>query len=407
MAKYTITHACGHQQTHQLYGKSSERDRKITWLGDQPCTDCWKEQQEAERNSASATAASEAAERGLPHLQGSEKQIAWAETIRKTNLEKLARIESFAKDDDAEAKKVVMAAIAAIKGQDSAHWWIENRDEYFWSNTQDFVVWMLGGREYLKLPEPEILARAAIYLGGLKKPEQTAPTEIIADAKAEATIRPEQPKTETVAEIHIAGNELQIAFPEKHEDFRLLMRNTLSMQWKDGYWGRLIGAMQGSPDDRLVEAGHRLLAAGFIVRIYDEQLRRRAIEGEFEPEHTRWITRRTNGPKAGWFCIIWGRDEDYYAPARKLPRSQYDKPYVVVPPEQFEEVLDFAGRYVFRLTGSGTELAEQARVNRDAALIAKVDVKPKAKGKKITDVNKPEAIKNPENAEVDDALRDE
>lgn len=52
MAKYDITHACGHQQTHVLYGKHSGfggRDSKIEWLGGQDCKDCWlKKKREAE-----------------------------------------------------------------------------------------------------------------------------------------------------------------------------------------------------------------------------------------------------------------------------------------------------------------------------------------------------------------------
>lgn len=40
MARYTITHRCGHEQTHQLYGKHSDRDRKLDWLATQDCSDC-------------------------------------------------------------------------------------------------------------------------------------------------------------------------------------------------------------------------------------------------------------------------------------------------------------------------------------------------------------------------------
>jgi len=42
MAKYDVTHSCGHVQTHELFGKNSERERKISWLEGQDCTECWK-----------------------------------------------------------------------------------------------------------------------------------------------------------------------------------------------------------------------------------------------------------------------------------------------------------------------------------------------------------------------------
>lgn len=75
MAKYTVTHTCGHEQKHQLFGPHRERDRKIQWFSTTLCTECWKQsQQEAAKEVAS--------ELKLPQLQGTEKQIAWAERIR-------------------------------------------------------------------------------------------------------------------------------------------------------------------------------------------------------------------------------------------------------------------------------------------------------------------------------------
>jgi hypothetical protein len=56
MAKYTITHSCGHSQTHELFGKTSDRERKIEWLKTTECADCWKAQQRAERNARPVTA---------------------------------------------------------------------------------------------------------------------------------------------------------------------------------------------------------------------------------------------------------------------------------------------------------------------------------------------------------------
>jgi len=56
MAKYTVSHSCGHQQTHELFGKVSERERKLEWMKDTDCTDCWKAKQRAERNARPVTA---------------------------------------------------------------------------------------------------------------------------------------------------------------------------------------------------------------------------------------------------------------------------------------------------------------------------------------------------------------
>lgn len=56
MAKYTVSHKCGHSQTHELFGKGSERERKITWLETTDCKECWSKSQRAERDAAPVTA---------------------------------------------------------------------------------------------------------------------------------------------------------------------------------------------------------------------------------------------------------------------------------------------------------------------------------------------------------------
>ena len=51
MAKYSIDYACGHGSfTEQLFGKHTERDRKIEWLGsNKVCPDCYKARMQAQR----------------------------------------------------------------------------------------------------------------------------------------------------------------------------------------------------------------------------------------------------------------------------------------------------------------------------------------------------------------------
>lgn len=73
MAKYTVTHTCGHTQDVNLFGKNTERDRRIAWLETQPCPEC-KRMQELENAKEQAS--------GLPELTGSERQIEWAMVIR-------------------------------------------------------------------------------------------------------------------------------------------------------------------------------------------------------------------------------------------------------------------------------------------------------------------------------------
>jgi len=139
MAKYTIKHICGHTQVHQIYGTNShgERDRKQAWLATCLCEDCYKAQQQAERDAKNAESAKANAEAHLPTLTGTPKQIAWAGTIRAEKIKKLneilERIEALkAKrtltEIELEQDKKLQAFVAAYKNEDSAARWIDLRD---------------------------------------------------------------------------------------------------------------------------------------------------------------------------------------------------------------------------------------------------------------------------------------
>ena len=76
MAKYTITYKCGHTGTVELFGKHTDRERKIAWYeNNYVCPECYAAEQAAKREA-------EASKYALPELVGSERQIEWAEKIR-------------------------------------------------------------------------------------------------------------------------------------------------------------------------------------------------------------------------------------------------------------------------------------------------------------------------------------
>ena len=126
----TITHTCGHTETVQLYGTSRERDSKAAWLSGKPCQECQRKAQQAQ-----ATESAQA--QGLPALVGSDKQVAWATTIR---AELLGKVATMRKEFEATGRKQnvtedVMAAqmgqfdalVAKLTAQTAAAWWIDRR----------------------------------------------------------------------------------------------------------------------------------------------------------------------------------------------------------------------------------------------------------------------------------------
>mgnify|MGYP007059830773 CR=1 FL=1 len=102
MAHYDITHTCGHDERIELFGKTSERERRIEWLQERPCTECWKKERAAEAEARKnkeaamiveklgdeAADAVNALSNATCTLEGSAKQVAWANDIRKEFIEK-------------------------------------------------------------------------------------------------------------------------------------------------------------------------------------------------------------------------------------------------------------------------------------------------------------------------------
>jgi hypothetical protein len=117
MAKYDVTHSCGCTATHQIAGPHSERDKRIAYLETQKCTECWK----ADNAAKAAQDAAQNAAAGLPALVGSDKQTAWAETIRTKKLTELDAMAAAGNDR-------FRATLDVLKGKAEAKYWIDTRD---------------------------------------------------------------------------------------------------------------------------------------------------------------------------------------------------------------------------------------------------------------------------------------
>lgn len=121
--KVNITYSCGHEGTIEVFGKAEERERKIKYFEEYGlCPDCYKAEKQTEEK-----AFAEGHE--LPELKGSEKQISWANKIRKEKIEtfekeKLA-IRKGAGDDFAD---FLDEFTKDYYQNDSASWWIDHRE---------------------------------------------------------------------------------------------------------------------------------------------------------------------------------------------------------------------------------------------------------------------------------------
>lgn len=138
MAKYEvectsgISEECEGEFRVDLYGRRSQREWKLENY-DWTCDACKAEQRRRE-NERSAEAN---AERGLPELEGSDKQIGWAETIRAGKMEEIdevqVQIESAEPSDEDQRvlKGLLLEEVAAVRRETSAGAWIDRRDRHF------------------------------------------------------------------------------------------------------------------------------------------------------------------------------------------------------------------------------------------------------------------------------------
>lgn len=138
MAKYTITHSCGHQAEHQIAGKESERAARAQWLRERVCYACYKAAQIAEGKAEAAIACEAIADLPLVALKGSPKQVSWAETIRaKAIAEVRSRMTAF-RDRQVEEGKLAGEAlevrdalidrtVMTLATMSQASWWIDRR----------------------------------------------------------------------------------------------------------------------------------------------------------------------------------------------------------------------------------------------------------------------------------------
>lgn len=120
MAKYYITYKCGHKATVQINGTNvhGERERKAAWYGTIDCPKC---------KAANTVKANKDA--GMAELDGSPKQVAWAESIRGELLPELDQERQSCAEHGATAEQLAQidTVLTWLRDQQSAAWWIDHR----------------------------------------------------------------------------------------------------------------------------------------------------------------------------------------------------------------------------------------------------------------------------------------
>lgn len=354
------TYACGHQGKVCKGGYSYEyAEETANSEFDYDCPDCRIKELEESRKGDAQKALDEAEKIGLAELVGSEKQVAWALTIRSDlikdceNIDKVFRkdnIESFrhAKRicndkqfkrlfdylhghySDEEKKIIKGKTIIQIKNnlihalsvlldtETRAKFYIDNR--YLLSRS---VRWGL----------PVVLNHYA------KKTEEELFENIMKEEiELESTILPEE-FNDVIVTISTSDEEIMVEMP-KDEEARLIVKG-FGYHWRDYKWKKRITEFTENTEDRIVELSTELLRNNFGVRLdvndY-EKILNKIKNNDFIKETTRWVKRYDDDH----LKIMWnGMNYDLYQKARAIKSSTWNDG-IVVPISQYKKVIDFA-----------------------------------------------------------------
>lgn len=356
-------------------------------------------------------------------LQGTEKQVAWAEKIRTAFF---ALPEGLMKLAGPRVERIIRNRLAA---ESSAKWWIDNRDNamlnplYFMGRARAMLEFFfhISVLRHKTLPSDEErwgelrkhidglsdneIFRLFFHAGNGDMIEDCPPIldreiRMAAEDEAQRTIRPEHPVSELVVKIGDSGlsdrgrGTISIRTRQRDEDVSQMLRR-LGFGWSDGAWKLGYGARDSGMENRIVEAAVNLVACGFIVTVPRLELVERVVNSEYDPLETKIVKALKDG---SGFVVSWFfSDGDYYEELRKIPGAQWDheKKRMVVPSEMYRDVLDFADEHGFRMSDGAKGLAEEAERIRREALVS--DVKPR----------KPKTRAKLKVGEIDESLRDD
>lgn len=322
MATYTVHFACGHTDRISLYGTSKSREDRIKYLEKYGvCPECMKEEREKKKEEEYQKARERAETLGWEELKGSEKQCKWAEVLRVEMLEALlAEVRLIGKKEIKEKFKEMLPWLLGIE---QASFWIEKRD----LKINDFIM---------------------IY-------EKEERKKIVKDMAADIIIYPEEQKTKAIAEIINTGNAIEVISDK--EDIIIETLKEKEFKWIGGVWRFKITSYSGKAEDRQAEIGNALLTAGVPIIIYDDEVRKKAIKGSYEPRHYKWIY-----SEDGFIFIHWDYHcGDYYNETKRLTSARWvSGKGMRVKPGYYDEIRDFAESYDFKLTEEAEEVLKTA-----------------------------------------------
>lgn len=337
--KYEGIYACGHEGVVNIFGPTKDRQWKKEREFSKICPECYKKARQEELDEENRKAMEAAAEMELPVLIGSEKQVAWATTIRGGFIDKVSSMASFT-DKKVQLGNAVIPVQewaevfdSLILKQTSAKFWIENRT--------DSAIWKAIADEYEAIQK-----------------DNEIPEEVkleMEQAEQELIVAPENPEKSGVVKIKITDTHVESLYP-KDSDFREIVKEK-GFSWSGTLWELKKSSTSGDLIDRAAELGNELLANGFTVQFPDSKSKELAISGNFEPKCENWVLLNTT---TGKLAIHWkGQNNSFYKKAKLLPSAKWSNGSMSVSVEFYREVEEFAEIMGFKLSKAALDAIEK------------------------------------------------
>ena len=333
MAKYTVTYRCGHTGVVELFGRTKDREYRLTQLERGDCPDC-------EEDALRKVIAEFSKERELPEVTGTERQAAWAEKLRMYAIKAIeGEFERFSDGDpDKESLSKVLQEMYQIP---EAKCWIDHRDD---SNHElcRAIVKRVKSRE----GEPK---------------ESPAPEYIAA---------PQEIRHDGITKVKIHGGHVSFIYP-KCGAFIDVMHSRFC-EWNGQEWTKRANEYNGTAENVAADIGNALLLKGFTVSFPTEAIRNMAVNAEFEKTRTRWVIPYDDK----LVCFEWlGRDEHMFSSIKSIRGAKYKDKGINVPVEFFNDIEDCAERFGFFIMPAARAMLDAAR---DRITGAVTDVKTRA-----------------------------
>lgn len=351
MATFDGVYSCGHEGRISIPGPRKMGEYRASMMFDGLCTECQNAADEKHVDELREKYSSPDAE--LPMLEGSIKQIVWAERIRS---EHIAQIDSLMPEIDALEecqKKIILIALQKVSTIKSARYWIDNRS----SSMRMLSV------EYYKEHKDTIDAEVDQRDG----------------ASHAATVLEAAPKsirTPVVASISYDEQAVRVT-SAKDNVIRFVVKD-YGMSWDGEAWIMNLNSTTGAAFDRAAEIGNLLLNAGVSISVSNKELLHASVDGVFEPRHENWVLRRKDELR-----LVFPRNDEIYFSARKLPGAHYLSGVgMLVPADSVDEMMDFAQRMDFKITPKAQELLDEAARRKHSRIVVSPATAPEKKTEK-------------------------